>query len=88
MPRTSIVINDGMAAANGKSGNCIMVSLYVREETYARIHRGRKCKPGYKTLRYFFYRTAHEEKQARAEAEKFARRSRSARGMPQPQDGE
>jgi hypothetical protein len=77
-----IVINDGMAAANGKSGNCIMVSLYVREHCPI---SGRKWCTTYKTLRHFFYRTAREEKQAWAEAEKFARRSRASRGLPQPE---
>ena len=87
MKRTSIVINDGMAVANGKSGNCIMVSLYVREQRRVRNPRRWRVLT-YKPLRHFFYRTASEEKQARAEAEKFAKRSRSARGLPQPEGGE
>ncbi len=82
MPRTSIVINQGMADWKGNTGNCIMVSLYTRYTHPISLRYT------YKTLKCYFYHTAREEKQARAEAEKFAKRSRAARGLQQPEGGE
>ena len=76
MKTSYIGVYDGIATnPDGKSMACWSVYLHI---------------PKTKLLRLFFYR--REElgawEKARAEAEKFARRSRAARGLPQPQGGE
>lgn len=85
MKTSYIGVYEGIATnPAGKSMSCWSVYLHIRPAPPCGLRTGSTIK----LLRLFFYRTAREKKQARADAEKFARRSRSARGLPQPQEGE